>query len=301
MSVIASRASWGPKYKDGFEVIGTSGWHEVYVHHSVTAVPGGAGASLEQERQHMRDLEGIGQREFGGGISYTVIVFPSGRAYQGHSLNTQGAHTYQRNNIARAICFVGNFENEQPTTAAMNTACDVLAEWRAAGLPDEVTGGHRDVFATACPGRNLYARLDEITADNGGAAPKEDDDMPLVNEVIQVYPVPGGKDTRKTITGQEALGRAVQAGWSAEAVGLRNEQKLVALTAAVSSIATNAGITPEKLIEDMRAAVREENEAHLYRVDAVIRESLGADNAEVADMLKRAIGQALLTAPNGGQ
>lgn len=197
MSVIASRASWAPRYGDGFAVIGTTAWRDVFVHHSVTRVPGGANATVAQEQEHMRLLESIGQNNFGGGISYTVIVFPSGRAYQGHSLDRRGAHTYQRNDSARAICFVGNFEEDTPTNAAINAASNVLAEWRAAGLPSRVTGGHRDVYQTACPGRNLYAALSRIKAEN--ATQEGEDDMTpdeLLNATVRVEGdvVNAGKD-----------------------------------------------------------------------------------------------------------
>lgn len=213
MGVIAPRASWGPIHSDGFAAIGTGAWKDIYVHHSVTSVPGGANASVAQEQQHMRDLERIGQNSFGGGISYTVIVFPSGRAYQGHSLTTRGAHTYQRNDSARAICFVGNFENEQPTNAAINTACLILTEWGKAGFPSRVTGGHRDVYATACPGKNLYAALSRIKA--GAGTPQEGDvtAQELWNHPIDKDPSEG--DPREDAPAWEMVKYTNQAAWAA--------------------------------------------------------------------------------------
>lgn len=155
MSVIIPRSAWGPRYDDGAGTIGVAAWHDIFVHHTVTRTG-------PDELAHMRLLEQIGETNFGQGISYTVVVFPSGNAYQGHSLTTRGAHTYQRNDSSRAIAFVGNFMEDTPTEAALRKAALVLKEWRGSGLPSTITGGHRDVYATSCPGDNLYDRLGYI-------------------------------------------------------------------------------------------------------------------------------------------
>jgi hypothetical protein len=281
MSVIYSRASWGPRYSNGATdnngnpiIIGTKTWKRVYVHHSVTAVPGGAKATLEQERQHMRDLEGIGERSFGQGISYTVLVFPSGRAHQGHDLDRRGAHTYQLNDAARAICFVGNFENEQPTDAALKAAGAVLAEWKAAGLPHVITGGHRDVFATACPGRNLYSRLSQITTANGGSAPQEDNDMQLTDRMKNAF---GTEPTVREVFAAIDLNSVNAANNTAKLVGLA-EQQLAATKAQTDALNRLAGVVADLNLkgqtqEQFDAAYRQSNltkdlvrEGQAYRI-----------------------------------
>lgn len=159
MSVIRPRDSWGPVYRDGCEEIGIDAWTEIYAHHTVTRLAEG-----QTEEEHMRYLEDIGHGKFGCGISYTVVIFPSGNAWEGHSLDKQGAHTYGHNDTGRALCFVGNFMEDTPTDAALNTASDILTEWRDEGYPSVITGGHRDVYNTDCPGDNLYDVLDSIQA-----------------------------------------------------------------------------------------------------------------------------------------
>lgn len=273
MSVIASRASWAPRYGDGFAVIGTTAWRDVFVHHSVTRVPGGANATVAQEQEHMRLLESIGQNNFGGGISYTVIVFPSGRAYQGHSLDRRGAHTYQRNDSARAICFVGNFEEDTPTNAAINAASNVLAEWRAAGLPSRVTGGHRDVYQTACPGKNLYAALSRIKAEN--ATQEGKDEMSWDARIKNHYgsDVPAGDmlayidEHVNDIAAEQAAQRAL-----------------------LAEIANDPNVTLERLTAVVQEAVSAANAAHLAaqkaQLDAtlnVVREIVGARDESLAD------------------
>jgi len=160
VSVIIPRSVWGPLYSNGFRVIGTSEWEaagkETWLHHSVTNAPG-PDATLEQDCAHMRHIESIGQNNFSGGISYTVVVMPSGRAFEGHSLDRQGSHTYQRNNRARAICLAGNYDVAVPGAKMLGTVALVLREWGC-----ELDGGHRDVYSTACPGQHAYARIGNI-------------------------------------------------------------------------------------------------------------------------------------------
>lgn len=158
---IAGRGSWGARYSDGdMNLTGLA--IEVYVHHTVSALLP-ADASLDDEREQMRALEGIGQSRFGTGISYNVIVFPSGRAYQGVSWNRRGTHTGGRNSTVRSISFAGNFETAIPTPQALTTAAAIYAEGKGKWWRDDAPlFGHRNVSQTACPGKNLYARLDLI-------------------------------------------------------------------------------------------------------------------------------------------
>jgi peptidoglycan hydrolase-like protein with peptidoglycan-binding domain len=167
---IASRKSWGAKHDDGDLTLSGLATN-VVVHHTTTHVEG---STVEAERAHMRYLETIGEGRFGRGISYNVLVFPSGRAYQGVSFNRRGTHTGGHNSTRRSVCFVGNFENEEPTKAALEAGRAIIAEgrgrwWRKAA-PVE---GHRDYTATACPGRNLYDHLGYLASGKALAKPAE--------------------------------------------------------------------------------------------------------------------------------
>jgi hypothetical protein len=160
---IRSRASWDARYQDG-DLTLTGLALEVFVHHSVTAHLS-PDASIAAEQEQMRKIEAVGQSRFGTGISYNVVIFPSGRAYRGVSWNRRGTHTGGRNSTVRSICFAGNYEVNKPTDAQIATAAAIVAQgrglwWRQAAP----VLGHRDVSQTACPGRYLYARLDDIAA-----------------------------------------------------------------------------------------------------------------------------------------
>jgi hypothetical protein len=175
MSILIPRSVWKPQYANGFRVIGTSEWEaagkETWLHHTVTTPPG-PDATLEQDCAHMRYVESIGQNNFGGGISYTAVVMPSGRAFEGHSLDRQGSHTYQRNNRARAICLAGNYDSVVPNAKMLGTVALILREWGC-----ELDGGHRDVYATACPGQYAYARISSINQAARSGVPIEGDDV----------------------------------------------------------------------------------------------------------------------------
>ncbi|WP_285103897.1 peptidoglycan-binding domain-containing protein [Promicromonospora sp. MEB111] len=166
MTTINSRASWGARHDDGDkDLYGLA--EEVAIHHTVTHA---GGTSPKDEREHMRELEDIGQSRFGHGISYNVLVFPSGRPYQGVSFSRRGTHTGDHNSTVRSVCFVGNFEHDTPTPAALATAAAIIAEGRGELWErDAPVKGHRDYKDTACPGDHLYAHLDDLAA--GKASP----------------------------------------------------------------------------------------------------------------------------------
>ena len=124
---IYSRKEWGARYRDG--VADRSkfvGRLDKWAHHTVTAQLG-EGASVAQEMAQMRSIEAIGQSRFGAGMSYTFLIFPSGRVYQGVSINRLSYHTGQgRNGNSVAICYPGNYENAQPTQAQIDATARLL-------------------------------------------------------------------------------------------------------------------------------------------------------------------------------
>ena len=210
---IASRASWGARYPDG-DLTLTGLAVEVFVHHSVTAQLS-PDASIAAEAEQMRALESVGQSRFGTGISYNVVIFPSGRAYQGVSWNRRGTHTGGRNSTSRSICFAGNYETNQPTAAQISTAAAIYREgkqrWWTQGAP---LRGHRDVSQTACPGRNLYARIDDIRAGSGSTPPSPGEPGGLVVDGFW-----GSSTTRRV---QQELGTTVDGVVSSQSVAWRD-------------------------------------------------------------------------------
>ncbi|GGM55358.1 hypothetical protein GCM10012275_28140 [Longimycelium tulufanense] len=162
---IVSRAQWGARYDngDGPAPLPAS---EIWLHHSVTPAPS-INASFATDASAVQHIEQIGEDRFGSGISYTFVVTPSGRVFEGHSVDRQGTHTSGRNSIGRAIVLVGNYETDIPTAAQKRAVAALLRHGYQAGWwrQQRITGGHRQAPGnadTACPGRNALAAIPEI-------------------------------------------------------------------------------------------------------------------------------------------
>lgn len=171
---IVSRAEWGAVYPRGFASAPLPAT-ELWLHHSVTGAPP-VTATFEQDVEAVRTLERIGQNRFGGGISYTFVVTPSGRVFEGHGVDRRGAHTGGRNSISRAICLIGNYDTATPGGPMLDSVAELVAHGhRSRWWPDRLTGGHRDApgASTACPGRHAHALIANIN--RRALAPQEDD------------------------------------------------------------------------------------------------------------------------------
>lgn len=98
-----------------------------------------------------------------GKPSYDYGIHPSGVVLEGMTTHLS-PDTYGHNRDSLSIMFMGNFEIDVPTGAALQAGRELIAMIAADGLvviPITLLG-HRDVYATACPGRNLYSRLPEL-------------------------------------------------------------------------------------------------------------------------------------------
>lgn len=223
---VIRRGTWGARYDDGCRAAPLPASY-VYLHHSVTQAPdlewldANRDGVDDDERAAMRTLESIGESRFGCGISYTALVVPSGRIYEGHGVGRQGTHTGGLNDRARAICFVGNYETNVPTAAQLRSAAWLLQEWKRNGVITRarLTGGHRDApgAATACPGRYAYAAIGKINTLAAGPpitddAPIEEDDMSaedvraIREDIASLRGLVAGPNLDYTIDGEEKTG-----------------------------------------------------------------------------------------------
>lgn len=255
MSILIPRSVWKPQYANGFRVIGTSEWEaagkETWLHHSVTTPPG-PDATLEQDCAHMRFIESIGQTNYGGGISYTVVVMPSGRAFQGHDMDRQGSHTYQRNNRARAICLAGNYDAVVPNMQMLGTVALVLREWGC-----ELDGGHRDVYATACPGQYAYARIGSINEAARSGVPIGDQPNPTIKEedIMYLKVIEGtDKGSALMLSGGLVSGLGAQdAKWADETSAKANGALTVGVTTSLARDLINKSREQEAIAPLLRA------------------------------------------------
>lgn len=136
-----------------------------YIHHTGDSIH--EDAPPDEEKQRMRDIQHYHQSYKGwNDIAYSFVIFPSGRVYEGRGWGIVGAHTEGQNSVSHGICFVGNFETEQPTMAAIDAGRRLIhrGKERAFIRSRGFVRGHRDApgAATACPGDHLYEKLSRI-------------------------------------------------------------------------------------------------------------------------------------------
>lgn len=184
---IYTRAEWGAAHRAGFgdRAVGSL---DKWLHHSVTSSPG-EDATFEQDAATIRQLEGIGQSRFKGGISYTFAVCESGRVFEGHGVGRIGAHTKGRNTGAAGIVLVGNYQGRPPTRRQLEAVAALLVHGVDAGWwrLRTITGGHRDVVATGCPGDEAYPLIGTMNALAAGGV------VPVTNPVGEPpAPAPSG-------------------------------------------------------------------------------------------------------------
>ena len=98
-------------------------------------------------------------------IGYHYVIRKDGTVEEGRPHWTVGAHAYGHNGHTIGIHVCGNFEIGEPTDAQIESTAMLLANLCTDyGLPidrDHIVG-HRELMSTACPGRNLFAQMDEI-------------------------------------------------------------------------------------------------------------------------------------------
>lgn len=160
--------------------------NEVWVHHSVTNMPAEYFDAISKERHskdraqrqqwrrvavkmekaHVKYLEQIALGRGFTGISYTDVVFPSGRVYVGRGFQRVGAHTADRNSVSYGIVLVGNYEIQTPTPEALSGVGRTIKrgrKWHKISKTSSIDG-HQNApgAATACPGTHVMSKLGVI-------------------------------------------------------------------------------------------------------------------------------------------
>lgn len=143
----------------------------------------------------MRAIESIGLQRFGQ-FPYSYVIHPrDGEILEGCGL-LRGAHTSQRNSTTFGVAWCGNYEERAAKVQQVESTRWLINHLVEEGwlVPGADILGHRDTgYATACPGRNLYALLDAIRVPWEGPMAT---DRPRVNA-----PVVGGMPSYDPATG----------------------------------------------------------------------------------------------------
>lgn len=99
------------------------------------------------------------------GIGYHFYIRKDGTIYRGRPEKYVGAHCENYNSVSLGICCEGNFEIEQPTDNQLKSLSELLQHLKQKYGNVQVVG-HRDLNATACPGKNLYSKLGSVIANS---------------------------------------------------------------------------------------------------------------------------------------
>lgn len=172
---IYSRAQWGAN--EGLRR-GAPSYGRVqvgFVHHTVSA----NSYSASSVPSMIRGMYAYHVRSLGwSDIGYNFLVDRFGRTWEGRyggvTRPVVGAQTLNFNAVSMGVSAIGNYDVGGPPQAMTNAIKRILAwKFSLAGIP--ATGrvvangkslnrvsGHRDAFATTCPGQYLYAKLPEI-------------------------------------------------------------------------------------------------------------------------------------------
>lgn len=147
-------------------------------------------------------------------IGYNYLVDPNGVIYEGRGNNVRGAHFCGKNSNTMGTCLLGNFTDQQPTTAALDGLTELLS-WKcdledinplettfhAGGNSNLINlAGHRDGCSTSCPGDAFYPQFDAfrqgVAADLINCINSSTHEQPAWAEAINVSPNPGNGEVR---------------------------------------------------------------------------------------------------------
>jgi N-acetylmuramoyl-L-alanine amidase len=101
------------------------------------------------------------------GIGYHFVIRAGGAIERGRPEDTIGAHSGpDGNGDSIGVVLTGNFEYDKPTEAQLDSLVWLITQYLEPKYGKLQVMGHKDVMATACPGKNfpweeLRARLED--------------------------------------------------------------------------------------------------------------------------------------------
>jgi N-acetylmuramoyl-L-alanine amidase/Domain of unknown function (DUF4214) len=176
---IYTRADWGA---DESKMAWTPSYGQIqvgFVHHTVDT----NNYAASDVPAMIRGIYAYHAQTLGwGDIGYNFLIDRFGRTWEGRFGGMDkpviGGHTYGYNGVSTGVAAIGNYDITA-APQAMTDAFKQIFAWKfsLAGIsatgaspvlgldgktPLQRVSGHRDAYATACPGQYLYAKLPEI-------------------------------------------------------------------------------------------------------------------------------------------
>lgn len=141
------------------------------------------------------------------GIGYHYYVRKDGSIYRGRPEDTVGGHTSGYNYCSIGICAEGNFEVDVMSDAQRDAIRALVLDIRTR-YPDTQTIRHKDVAATACPGKNYpfdYISAAEPDPDDTPVEPTLDweTEKALARDWAMIKGISDGERPNDPITRQE--------------------------------------------------------------------------------------------------
>lgn len=161
MTTFVTRTGWGalPPKTTPITIPTVS---SVFIHHS-------ASPPTDDPKKDVKAIQAFHMNSRGySDIAYTLLVHPNETVLAGRLLGNKavvGAHTSGHNTTSIAICAIGNYETDQAPDSLIR-GINLALKWAADnGLCKNTSTirPHSDVFSTACCGKNLKARLKELS------------------------------------------------------------------------------------------------------------------------------------------
>ena len=179
---VIARSIWGAMpAKPALMIKNSGGWKKITVHHSAEAEPAPLDGSAESSAAALRQIQRSHLKSKmppWGDIGYHFLIDPEGRVFQGRDLAWQGAHAKGDNNIQNiGVCLLGNFDEEKPSSAALESLRRLLDNLRRTyNIPRSEVHKHADFRSTDCPGKFLRPWVE---AYQRGGSPAEKSGAPV--------------------------------------------------------------------------------------------------------------------------
>ncbi|GAA2746223.1 LysM peptidoglycan-binding domain-containing protein [Kitasatospora cinereorecta] len=203
---LVSRSEWGATDPTG-SYTRISSTRGVKIHYEGSPVPDALLGDHSRCAGHVRDIQAshMANRDEGWiDIAYSFVVCPHGYVHEGRGLgHRNGANGNSTLNAGHyAVCaMVGTSGITSPTGEMLDGLVDAIEYCRSEGGAGSEVRGHRDGYATDCPGDDLYAWGQSGAprpaggAGGGGTAPRPSGDG------AGIYTVQSG-DTLSALAGR---------------------------------------------------------------------------------------------------
>lgn len=158
---LIARAAWGAARAIPARMTPHQGrWTRITVHHSAEPtheIGGTSRGAVGSYLQRVQDFHMNDATHRWGDVGYHFFVDPQGRVFEGRSLQWQGAHASGSNNVDNiGVCLLGDYDNERPSSAALEGLEGLLDDLRAQhAVSTSRVYGHSEFVRTQCPGTHL--------------------------------------------------------------------------------------------------------------------------------------------------